>query len=50
MKKVGFVLLGVGCGILLYLLYSYFFADRQVISPVDQPVINNVIRQGVKDK
>ena len=49
MKKVGFILLGVGCGILFYLLYAFFFSQKQVVSPIEQPAVNNVVRQGVKE-
>jgi hypothetical protein len=49
MKKVGFVFLGVGCGILLYLLYSFFFTPKIILSPIEQPTVDTVVRQGVKN-
>lgn len=46
MKKVGFILLGIGCGMLLYYLISVFFAPRTIQSPVEEPVVNTTIKEG----
>lgn len=46
MKKVGFILLGIGCGMLLYYVISITLAPKVIQSPVEEPVINTTIKEG----
>jgi hypothetical protein len=48
MKKIGVILLGVGFGILFYIIFSFFFKTQGLISPVEEPSTNTVIRQNSK--
>jgi len=46
MKKVGFILLGIGCGMLLYYVVSIVLTPRSIQSPIEESVINTTIREG----
>jgi hypothetical protein len=48
MKKIGFIFLGIGFGILCYILFSLFFRAGGVVSPVEDVETNKVIQQNVK--
>jgi len=48
MKKVGIIFLGVGFGILCYIIFSLFFQRTEVISPIEQTDTNKVIQQNTK--
>ena len=48
MKKVGIVFLGVGFGILFYILFSLLFLQKKVVSPVEEIEVNKVIQQNTK--
>lgn len=48
MKKIGIVFLGVGFGILLYVLFSLFFRQKDVVSPIEEINTNKVIQQNTK--
>lgn len=49
MKKVGIVFLGIGFGILCYILFSLFFQQKGVVSPVEEIEVNKVIQQNTKE-
>jgi len=48
MKKLGIILLGVGFGVLCYIVFSLLFNRSGVISPIDTPDTNQVIQQNTK--
>jgi hypothetical protein len=48
MKKIGIVFLGIGFGILFYILFSLFFRQSEIISPVEEVDTNKVIQQNSK--
>lgn len=50
MRKVGFILLGIGCGMLLYFFSTFFFPTHRIQSPVEEPPQNTVIQQGTNLK
>jgi hypothetical protein len=49
MKKVGIIFLGLGFGILLYIIFSFFFSQNGVVSPLEGVDANKVIKQNVKE-
>jgi len=48
MKKLGIILLGVGFGVLCYVILSFLSSKQKIISPIEQPDKNVVIQQNVK--
>ncbi len=48
MKKVGIIFLGIGFGIVCYIIFSVFFQQKTVISPVEEMDTNKVIQQNTK--
>lgn len=48
MKRVGIVFLGIGCGILFYILYSTFFVKKEMLSPIEESQYSQVIKQNAK--
>lgn len=46
MKKVGFILLGIGCGMLLYYVVSLILTPPTIQSPVEEPLINTTVKEG----
>jgi len=48
MKKMGIVFLGIGFGILCYMLFSFVFNQKTIISPLEEAEGNKVIQQNVK--
>lgn len=48
MKKVGIVLLGVGFGIVCYIVFSLLFSQKEIVSPIEEMDTNKVIRQNTK--
>ena len=48
MKKLGIVFLGIGFGILCYLIFTFFFTPKTVISPIEETDMNKVIQQNTK--
>jgi len=48
MKKIGIVFLGVGFGILCYIIFSLFFLQKPIVSPIEEMGINKVIKQNTK--
>ena len=48
MKKIGIVFLGIGFGILCYVLFALFFHKTEIVSPVEQTNSNIVIQQNSK--
>jgi len=48
MKKIGIIFLGVGFGILCYIVFSLFFLQKKVVSPIEESGANNVIQQNTK--
>lgn len=49
MKKLGMVFLGVGFGILCYVIFSLFFRQPGILSPIEGIDTNKVIKQNVKE-
>jgi hypothetical protein len=48
MKRVGLIFLGIGFGILCYIIFTLFFKSNGVVSPVEESPINKVIQQNNK--
>jgi len=48
MKKIGIVLLGVGFGILCYVVFSLISNQKDIISPVEEAETNKIIQQNSK--
>lgn len=48
MKKLGMVFLGVGFGILFYVIFSFFFRPSGMLSPIEGIDANKVIQQNTK--
>lgn len=48
MKKIGVVFLGIGFGVLCYILFSLFFSHKTVVSPIEEIDTNKVIQQNTK--
>jgi len=48
MKRVGVVFLGIGFGIILYILYSTFFVKKEMLSPIEESQYSQVIKQNTK--
>ncbi|MCX6732123.1 MAG: hypothetical protein NTV98_01120 [Candidatus Roizmanbacteria bacterium] len=48
MKKIGMVFLGIGFGILFYVVFSFFFRQQRILSPIEGVDTNNVVQQNVK--
>ena len=48
MKRLGIVFLGIGFGILCYVIYSLFFHQSGVVSPIEENDTNKVIQQNIK--
>jgi len=48
MKKLGIILLGVGFGVLCYIVLSFLSSRQKFISPVEEPDKNVIIQQNVK--
>ena len=48
MKKIGVIFLGVGFGILFYILFLLFFTKKNILSPVEELNTNTVIQQNTK--
>jgi len=46
MKKIGFIILGLGCGMLLFYFVSSLLSPRTIQSPVEEPVVNKTIQEG----
>lgn len=49
MKRIGIVFLGIGFGIVLYLIYSNFFIKKEMLSPIEDPQYSQVIKQNTKE-
>ena len=48
MKKIGIIFLGVGFGILFYILFTLLFLQKKVVSPIEETEVNKVIQQNTK--
>jgi len=48
MKKIGFIFLGAGFGILCYIVFSLFFSQKPLVSPIEENTTNMVIQQNTK--
>lgn len=48
MKKVGIILLGVGFGIVCYIIFSFLFRQKEIVSPLEEVETNKVIQQNTK--
>jgi hypothetical protein len=48
MKKIGFIFLGIGFGILCYILFSLFFHNGGIVSPLEEVETNKIIQQNTK--
>ena len=48
MKKIGIVFLGVGFGILCYIVFSLFFHQKTIVSPIEEMNANKVIQENTK--
>jgi hypothetical protein len=48
MKRIGIIFLGVGFGILCYIIFSLFFRSSVIVSPVEEIDANKVIQQNIK--
>jgi hypothetical protein len=48
MKKIGVVFLGVGFGIVCYILFSLLFHQKGIISPIEEIDTNKIIQQNSK--
>ena len=48
MKKIGIIFLGVGFGIICYILFSLIIKQQDVVSPVEEAELNKVIQQNSK--
>lgn len=48
MKKIGIVFLGVGFGIICYILFLMFFQQKEIVSPIENVDMNKVIQQNTK--
>jgi len=49
MKKIGVILLGIGFGVLCYVLLSYLSQQKEIVSPVEQMENNVILRQNFKN-
>lgn len=45
MKKLGIIFLGIGCGIVLYILFLLFFKKEEFVSPIEEQPGVRVIEQ-----
>ncbi len=48
MKRIGIVFLGIGFGILCYIVFSLFFQQKGLVSPIEEIDTNKVIQQNSK--
>lgn len=48
MKKIGIIFLGVGFGIICYILFSLLIKQQGVVSPIEGIELNKVIQQNSK--
>lgn len=48
MKRVGIVFIGIGFGIVLYILYSTFFVRKEMLSPIEEPQYSQILKQNTK--
>lgn len=48
MRRIGIILLGVGFGMLCYVIFALFFHSQEIVSPVEEPQTNKVIQQNTK--
>jgi len=48
MKRIGIVFLGIGFGIICYILFTLFFQQKQIVSPLEEVNTNKVIKQNTK--
>lgn len=48
MKKVGIILLGIGFGIVCYIIFSLLFHEKEIVSPIEEADTNRIIRQNTK--
>jgi hypothetical protein len=48
MKRLGIVFLGVGFGIVCYIIFILFFHKTEIISPIEEIDTNKVIKQNNK--
>lgn len=48
MKKIGIILLGVGFGVLCYIVLSFLFKKESIVSPIEESNVNKVIQQNGK--
>jgi hypothetical protein len=48
MRRVGIIFLGIGFGILCYVVFSLFFKQTGVVSPIEESSVNKVIQQNSK--
>jgi phosphotransferase system glucose/maltose/N-acetylglucosamine-specific IIC component len=48
MKRIGIVFLGIGFGIICYILFTLFFSQKEIVSPLEESEVNKVIRQNNK--
>jgi hypothetical protein len=48
MKRIGIIFLGIGFGILCYIIFSLFFPSSKVVSPIEEIDTNKVIQQNIK--
>lgn len=48
MKRIGIVFLGVGFGIVCYILFALFFSQKEIVSPLEDVDTNKVIQQNTK--
>lgn len=49
MKKIGIILLGIGFGVLCYILLSFLSHQKELVSPVERSDKNVILRQNTKD-
>lgn len=50
MKKIGIILLGIGFGVLCYILLSFFSKQKELVSPVERSDKNVILRQNTKEE
>ncbi len=48
MKRIGIVFLGVGFGIVCYILFTFFFSQKGIVSPLEEVGVNKIIQQNTK--
>ncbi|MFZ2206777.1 MAG: hypothetical protein WA061_04060 [Microgenomates group bacterium] len=48
MKKLGIILLGVGFGVLCYIILTFLSSKQELVSPVEQPDKNVILQQNFK--